>query len=558
MPESIERVGVWSVRWAGTHIGPGTLALLSLVAVPSVRFDAVESKGTGGVVVATASGPVLGETEKSAQVFRGIRFAAPPAGPLRFRPPVPPTPWREVRPALDFAPACPQLVDIDPTENNNSVMAEDCLAVNIWTPQAGAKKRPVMVWIHGGGFIEGSARNTWYDGATLSAQGDVVVVTVQYRVGAWGFLELSEIGGPDYAESGNLDLLDQIAALKWVKQNIAAFGGDPDNVTLFGQSAGGGSAGMLMTAPPARGLFHKAILESGTPKEVSDKARAIEVSRAYMKIAGVSSIEGLQRLSMIQMRDAQKKLFETPYGYSAFRPVIDGIVLKDSPMQAMAAGHAAYVPLLLGTNWDEIRLWSAAYDLPVDKKPLAILEKQLGNIFGTRAHQAIETYRKADGDYGDAVVHLLGDLLMRMPSIRLAESNSRWQPTYMYLFTYRSTSWYKKFDSAHGMEVPFVFGVIDDLDVIVFTGRDPSRQSVVKQVQQAWVNFARTGDPGEPSLSWPKYDENTRATMQLGITCKVVNDPNSAGRTVWNGLPLDGVTPNTVSIWGLVWSNEAP
>ena len=220
--------------------------------------------------------------------------------------------------------------------------------------------------------------------------------------------------------------------------------------------------------------------------------------------------------------------------------------------------RAAYVPLLLGTNWDEIRLWSAVYDSPVDKKPPAILEKQLGNIFGTRAHQAIETYGKADADYGDAVIHLLGDLLIRMPSIRLAESNSRRQPTYMYLFTYRSTSDYKKFDSAHGMEVPFVFGVIDDLDVIVFTGRDPSRQSVVKEVQQAWVNFARTGDPSAPSLSWPKYDVNARATMQLGITCKVVNDPNSAERRVWNGLPFDGVTPNTVSIWGLVWANEAP
>src|SRR5579864_7772255 len=291
MPEITSGTDDLLVRWAPAHIMRGTLGLLALAILLLVPFHTVELKGTTGLVVKTTSGPVLGATERGVSVFRGIRFAAPPVGPLRFRPPVPPTPWKEVRPALDFAPACPQLVDIDPTENNNSVMAEDCLAVNIWTPQADAKKRPVMVWIHGGGFIEGSARNTWYDGATLSARGDVVVVTVQYRVGAWGFLELSEIGGRDYAESGNLGLLDQIAALKWVKQSIAAFGGDPDNVTLFGQSAGGGSAGMLMTAPPARGLFHKAILESGTPKEVSDKARAIEVSRAYMKIAGVSSIE---------------------------------------------------------------------------------------------------------------------------------------------------------------------------------------------------------------------------------------------------------------------------
>src|SRR5579862_1266437 len=356
--------------------GLGALAVV-FVAIVSPVLHAAESKGTGGVVVKTASGPVQGEAEKGTLVFRGIRYGVPPVGPLRFRPPVPPTPWTEVRRALDFAPACPQLVDIDPTENNNSVMSEDCLALNIWTPRVDAKKRPVMVWIHGGGFISGSARNTWYDGATLAGQGDVVVVTLQYRLGAWGFLELSEVGGQEYAGSGNLGLLDQVAALKWVKQNIAVFGGDPHNVTLFGQSAGGGSAGSLMTAPAARGLFHKVILESGTPKEVSEKARAIEVSEAYMKIAGVSSIQGLQKLSMTQMRDAQRKLFETPFGYSAFRPIVEGVMLKERPMQAIAAGNAAYVPLLVGTNLDEIRFWSAVYDLPVDHKPPALLEKQL-------------------------------------------------------------------------------------------------------------------------------------------------------------------------------------
>jgi para-nitrobenzyl esterase len=207
-------------------------------------------------------------------------------------------------------------------------------------------------------------------------------------------------------------------------------------------------------------------------------------------------------------------------------------------MQAIAAGHAAYVPLFVGTNLDEIRLWSALYDLPVDQKPPALLEKQLGDIFGPRGHQAIETYLKDDANYGGAGIQLLGDLLVRMPSIRLAESSSRRRPTYMYLFTYRSTSEYKKFDSAHGMEIPFVFGVIDDLDTIVFTGRDPYRHVVMKQVQQAWINFVRGGDPSQPSLAWPEYDENTRATMQLGISCKVVNDPYAGERTVWNGLPI--------------------
>src|SRR5579872_2469001 len=196
---------------------PRTLVLLMLCTVLPVSAFAVESKGTDGVVVKTAFGSVKGEREHGVFVFCGIRYAAPPVGTLRFHPPVPPIAWTEVHSALDFAPACPQLVDADPTENNNSVMAEDCLAVNVWTPKVDANKRPVMVFIHGGAFIEGSARNTWYDGTTLAERGDVVVVTLQYRLGALGFLELSEIAGKEYAESGNLGILDQIAALRWVR-----------------------------------------------------------------------------------------------------------------------------------------------------------------------------------------------------------------------------------------------------------------------------------------------------------------------------------------------------
>jgi para-nitrobenzyl esterase len=535
-----------------------TLILLMLAAAVSIAAFAVESKGTDGVVVKTMFGPVKGEREKSVFVFRGIRFAAPPVGPLRFRPPVPPSAWTEVRSALDFAPACPQLVEIDPTENNNSVMAEDCLAVNVWTPGADIKKRPVMVWIHGGGFIEGSARNTWYDGAKLAGFGDVVVVTLQYRMGALGFLDVSDLGGQDFAQSGNVGLLDQTAALKWVKENIAAFGGDPNNVTLFGQSAGAGSVGLSMVMRAARGLFHKAIMESGTPKEVADKARAIEVSRAYMKIAGVTSIEGLQKLSVAQMLDAQRKLFETRFGYSAFRPIIDGTVLNELPMQAIAAGRGTSVPILIGTNLDEIRLWPALYDLPLEQKAQSLLQKQLEGIVGSKAPQVIETYRKADENYGDAVIHLLGDALIRLPSIRFAETNSHRQPTYMYLFTYRSTSTYKDYGSCHGMELPFVFGVINDLDVIVFTGRGTRREALMNQLQQAWINFARSGDPSQPGLAWPRYDEQTRATMELGLTSRVVNDPNPSERMLWNGLPFDGVTPNMAKLWSVVWDNGTP
>src|SRR5579872_123259 len=534
---------------------PRTLVLLMLCTVLPVSAFAVESKGTDGVVVKTAFGSVKGEREHGVFVFCGIRYAAPPVGTLRFHPPVPPIAWTEVHSALDFAPACPQLVEIDPTENNNSVMSEDCLAVNVWTPGADKKNRPVMVWIHGGGFIEGSARNTWYDGAKLAAKGDVVVVSMQYRVGAWGFLDLSGVGGGDFAQSGNLGLLDQIAALKWVKENIAAFGGDPNNVTLFGQSAGAGSVGMLMVMPSARGLFHKAIMESGTPKELNNKATAAEVSGTYMKIAGVTNIKELQALTMAEMLDAERKLFDTRLGYSAFRPVMDGTVLGKLPMQAIVKGHGTSVPILIGTNLDEVRLWEALYDLPLEQKPKSLLRKQLEGLAGSKADEVIETYRKADANYGESVIHLLGDVLIRLPAIRFAEANSQRQPTYMYLFTYRSTSTYKNYGSCHGMEIPFVFGVIDDLDVIVFTGRDTHREALTNQLQQAWVNFARNGDPSQPGLAWSRYDERTRATMELGLTSRMVNDPDSAKRTLWSDLPFDGVTPNMGKLWSIVWDN---
>ena len=254
------------------------------------EVSGVASKGIGGTVVQTTAGPVRGETEGNVQVFRGIRFAQPPIGQLRFGPPLPVIPWTDVRPALDFAPACPQLVSIDPTENNNSVMSEDCLAVNVWTPRIDDTKRPVMVFIHGGAFVEGSARNTWYDGTALAERGNVVVITLQYRLGALGFLELSKIAGEEYADTGNLGILDQIAALRWVQQNIERFGGDPRNVTIFGESVGATSVGILMALPAARELFQKAILESNSAVRVGhDLVRATELAKEFMKIAGASS-----------------------------------------------------------------------------------------------------------------------------------------------------------------------------------------------------------------------------------------------------------------------------
>ena len=519
--------------------------LVMLLTLPTYTV-AVISKGTGGVVVPTQYGPVLGDIEGHVLAFRGIRFAAPPTGPLRFHPPMPPKVWSEIQPALDFAPACPQLVSIDPTENNNSVMAEDCLAINVWTPRADTKKRPVMVFIHGGAFVEGSARNTWYDGARLAEKGDVVVVTLQYRLGAWGFLELSEIEGKEYALSGNLGVLDQIAALKWVQHNIAIFGGDPNNVTIFGESVGATSVGILMAVPAARGLFHKAILESNSAVRVGhDLPQATALARQFLKTAGANSVKDLEAMSMQQVRDAQEKLFASVFGDSSFGPTWDGVVIPEPAMKLLLSGKGARVPVLLGTNLDEIRFWSAVEDLPLETKPEALLRRQVAAITGPKAKSVVDAYLEVDPSYGDAVVHLENDLLFRMTSIRMAEAISDSQPTYMYLFTYRSTSPVTRYDSAHSMDVPFVFGVIDDLDVIAFTGRDPHRETLMNQMQQSWISFARTGDPNHSGLpNWPKYDVRTRATMELGTTSHVVNDPQPEQRAVWDGIPFDGVSPS--------------
>jgi len=407
-----------------------------------------------------------------------------------------------------------------------------------------------MVFIHGGAFIEGSARNTGYDGAVLARRGDLVVVTLQYRLGPFGFLELSEIGGSEYAGSGNNGIRDQVAALRWVRQNIANFGGDPKNVTVFGESVGATSVGILLAIPEARGLFDKAILQSNSAVRVgNDLSRARELARQFLRVAHANSVEDLRRLSMSELRAAEQRLFDCVFEDSSFGPTWDGTVIDEPAMKIIQEGRGARVPVLLGTNLDEIRYWSTIEELPLESKPPALLEKQVAAIVGDRASALVDTYQRADSEYGEAVIHLETDLLFRMTSIRMAEAIADLQPTYMYLFTYRSTSPWARYESAHSMEVPFVFGLIDELDSIDFIGRGPSRALLMEQMQQAWIQFARTGDPNHPRLPhWPRYERTRRATMQLGLDSKVLEDPLGAQRRSWDGVPFDGVRPSVAEV----------
>lgn len=491
------------------------------------------------IVVRTTYGPVEGEQAGRLQVFRGISYAAPPLGRLRWRPPVPPTPWAEVRPAHEFGPACPQVAEPGSTESLPP-MSEDCLTVNVWTPRADSGSRPVMVFIHGGAFMEGSAREESYDGTSLAERGSLVVISLQYRIGILGFLELAEIGGKDFAESGNLGILDQIAALRWVRQNVAAFGGDPRNVTVFGESAGGVSAGTLLAAVQARGLFQKAIIESPRAPYAHTKARATRIARQVMKLAGATTVREFEALSTDELLAAQKKVFDARFEDTCYYPVLDGITITEPPQRAILQGRGADVPLLIGTNLEELNLWMYEEGLPLDKIPLDVLQKHFASFLGPRASAVIDRYTKGHSDQtaGQGIVFLLGDLTFRIPAIRVAEATSTRRPTWMYLFAYRGG----KYGAEHAAELPFVFGLPNQLGP---GGTEKERRMLMDQIQQSWISFALTANPNHPGLpTWPKYNAKDRATMEFDIPSRVVNDPYPDERSAWASVPFDGITPD--------------
>jgi para-nitrobenzyl esterase len=511
----------------------------------------------GRPVASTTSGLVRGVHDRGTLSFRGLPFAAPPLGPLRFRPPAPVPAWPGVREAVDQGPACPQIVTTDITESGNGVVNEDCLTLNVWTPALDGARRPVMVWIHGGALIEGSARNNWYNGAALATHGDVVVVTLQYRIGAFGFLYLGGVGGEAFAESGNLGLLDQVAALQWVRHNIANFGGDPDNVTAFGESAGGACVAMLMGMPRARGLFHKAIVQSLSPQLGRSVGRSDAIAREFMRLAGAETVEQLQSLRTADIIAAQDAIFAAGIPDNAFSPTIDGTVLPAHAIDRLREGAAMPVPVLIGTTLDEMRFWTEIEDVPLLRKSHETMGRQVRDVAGEHAARVGTAYGLDTPDVDHGRLQLAGDLVFRIPSIRLAEHLGSRQPVWMYLFAYRSTSRIAPYQSAHAMELPFVFGALEDAGAVAFTGRAPGRGRLARQMQDAWTRFARTGVPTSDALpAWPRYDGATRSTMQFDLQSRLVDDPLSAQRLAWDGVPFDGSAPDDMAIGSLLFEAE--
>jgi para-nitrobenzyl esterase len=525
--------------------------ILTLLITALLGVAAGVCPGCGGrnLVAQTRSGKVKGVLETTGTlVFKGIPYAKPPVGKLRFKPPQPPKPWSDTFKAVMFGPVAPQ------TENRigsaaTQEQSQDCLTLNVWTPGLEDKNRPVMVWIHGGGFTGGSGSDEWYEGTTFATRGDIVLVTINYRLGALGFLYLAGVGGPEYAESGNLGMLDQVAALKWVRDNIAAFGGDPGNVTVFGESAGSISVCTLMGMPAAKGLFRRAIAESGGLNLINNVDYASRMTRQFMSNAGVADMAGLLSLNDKQIIKAQSDLLDkegrvgTPLG-----PVIDGSVIPEPPLHAIAKGSAANVDFLTGTNLDEVRFWLIMMPI-LAVVPIRIAKDYmpvLGKVLGANTDAIAQSYkaRRPKATDGDITMAIMTDVMFRVPVIRVVEAQSARQPkTWMYLFTWPSPVHDGVLGSCHALELPFVFNHLHAPNTVEFMGNDPP-QKLADIMQDTWIAFAKTGNPNNKRIpNWPAYNAQTRATMILNVNPAVENDPYSEDRQIWNGIPFDSVNP---------------
>ena len=502
------------------------------------------------VEVSTGLGTLRGSAEDGILCFRGISYARPPVGELRFRAPEPLEPWRVARDAVSFGP--PAMQSTEPAARSVLVgmfgpdgreTSEDCLSLNVWTPSVDGGARPVLVWIHGGAFTSGSGSSPMYDGANLARRGDVVVVTINYRLGALGYLFLEELGG------SNFGMLDQVAALRWVSDEIAAFGGDPQQVTLFGESAGAKSVETLLAMPAARGLFQRAILESTYDPPMAPEAATV-TAEAMLGALGVSrgDVDSLRKLpaqAFVEARETlQERALETGEGPPQLVPTVDGEVLPRHPRDAIASAEARSIPMLIGTNLDEragmaAALWSDGLD---DDGLSAAIRLDLPDEAQRR--QAIEAYREARSARGEAtepldlLVAIGTDRMFRYHSLRVAASQASEQAsTYMYLFTWASSAHEGRVGSCHALELPFVFGNLETpLGRLADTHR-PEASILADRMQDAWIAFAKSGKPGHAELpDWPAYDAHRRPTMELGQECRVVEAPMEAERRFWAGV----------------------
>src|SRR5579875_1183903 len=489
-------------------------------------------------IVRTRQGAIEGNRMQGVAAFKGVPYAAPPFGPNRFQPPRPVEPWDGVRQALAYGPTVPKAPYFPPFDAllpEVDIPGEDCLNLNIRTPEPGQARLPVMVWIHGGAFLNGSGAWPTYDGTHFARDG-VVCVTINYRLGADGFLCLGD-------GVTNLGLLDQIAALKWVQENITAFGGDPDNVTIFGESAGGMSVATLMAMPAANGLFRRGIAQSGAGHHTFSLATARRIGEYLAEKLGVEPtrqalasvpIDRLVRTQQELRVEISRNPDPARWGEAAtngvpFLPVVDGNLLPSRPIDALAAGASANVDVLVGSNADEFRLYMVPQGT-INAVNEEMLSKAIA-AYGLPVAETVATYRatRQDASPGELLAAITTDWYFRIPAIRMAEAHAQRHAaaTYMYEFAWQSPAFDGRLGACHALDVPFIFDNLDKEGYEGLAGSNPPQQ-VADAMHTAWVAFATSGQPG-----WPQYDLRQRATMRFDIVSRVIDDPRSQERMLW-------------------------
>jgi para-nitrobenzyl esterase len=466
--------------------------------------------------------------------FLGIPYAAAPVAELRWAAPQPPLPWSGIRDADRFGPAAWQPTG-GPLDGlvpgmGSADQGDDCLSLNLWTPACDDERRPVMVWIHGGAFSLGAGSLSAYDGTALCTTTDTVVVTINYRVGALGFLVLD-----DDSATANAGILDQIAALQWVHDNIAAFGGDPDAVTIFGESAGGGSVLSLLSSPKAQGLFHRAIVQSGATDLLLDRDRARLVLEAFARCAGVDpdDTDALRALEPRQILAAQAQaageLFAT-VGTMPFHPCVDGDVLPFAWHEAAARG-VAEVPIIIGTTRDEMSLF-ASFDPGAATLDETGLRARITHL-GQDPDSLIAAYAATGTTDPPAVWgRITTDNAMWFPALRIVEAHCAHSPVWVYRFDWPAAL--TALGAPHGVDIPFAFDTIDVGGWDSFVSDPAAAHDLAHVIQSLWSSFARTGSPSAPAIDWPRYDSQRRATLILDREVRCVDDPNGAVRRSWN------------------------
>jgi para-nitrobenzyl esterase len=488
----------------------------------------------------TECGALRGVAEDGVEIYRGIPYAAPPVGSRRLAPPAPPDSWRDTRDATRFGAAPPQRHDplVDALGLLHGCRTdEDCLQLNVFTPAADGAGRAVMVWIPGGAFIGGAVCVPVYDGRHLAAEGDVVVVTVSYRVGALGFSMLpARAGRPAVA---NLGLLDQIAALRWVHRNIAGFGGDPARVTVFGESAGAGSILALAGMPAAEGLFGRAIVQSAAPRGV---LRADEGDARTRAVQAALAPEDLDSAPVARVLEAQYACADAgiPRTGMYYAPVADGASLVTPPWEAFATGWARDVDLLIGTTRDEMWLYTTGQPDSDDVVSLIVGAQLEGpDERDARARALIAGYRAARIARGAAatpcdVMHAIQtDLSLRYDATCIAAARAERANTWMYLFTWASPWRGGAVGACHALDLPFTFGTLDAPGMREFAGSGDAARALSRRLRAAWTGFARTVEPGHPEIGeWPVYEPGRRASMELGARCGVLEAPLEAERAL--------------------------